>query len=97
MYDQVLKFGAYIVDALRTYTQPIMIYIPPYAELRGGAWVVVDPTINPTYMEMFADQYSRFVPSQEEMPIYICYCCSGWINNFFFLIPRKETVKFSFV
>ncbi|XP_052810901.1 acetyl-CoA carboxylase-like isoform X2 [Mya arenaria] len=59
MYDQVLKFGAYIVDALRTYNQPIMIYIPPHGELRGGAWVVVDPTINPTNMEMFADQLSR--------------------------------------
>jgi len=61
MYDQVLKFGAYIVDALREFEQPIMIYIPPNAELRGGAWVVVDPTINPTYMEMFADQQSRLV------------------------------------
>ena len=60
MYDQVLKFGAYIVDALREYTQPVMIYIPPYAELRGGAWVVVDPTINPTHMEMFADELSRY-------------------------------------
>ena len=59
MYDQVLKFGAYIVDALCEYQQPIMIYIPPYAELRGGAWVVVDPTINPSHMEMFADQLSR--------------------------------------
>ena len=60
MYDQVLKFGAYIVDALREYNQPVMIYIPPYAELRGGAWVVVDPTINPTHMEMFADELSRY-------------------------------------
>lgn len=59
MYDQVLKFGAYIVDALCEYKQPIMIYIPPHAELRGGAWVVVDPTINPSQMEMFADQLSR--------------------------------------
>ncbi|XP_048240447.1 acetyl-CoA carboxylase-like isoform X4 [Haliotis rufescens] len=59
MYDQVLKFGSYIVDALVDYKQPILIYIPPYAELRGGAWVVVDPTINPTHMEMFADQLCR--------------------------------------
>ncbi|ESP03134.1 hypothetical protein LOTGIDRAFT_199489 [Lottia gigantea] len=59
MYDQVLKFGSYIVDALRDYKQPILVYIPPYAELRGGAWVVVDPSINPTHMEMFADQLSR--------------------------------------
>lgn len=46
MYDQVLKFGSYIVDALRKYEQPVLVYIPPYAELRGGAWVVLDPTIN---------------------------------------------------
>ncbi|KAL5009691.1 hypothetical protein ScPMuIL_011996 [Solemya velum] len=59
MYDQVLKFGSYIVDALREFKQPIIIYIPPYGELRGGAWVVVDPTINPDHMEMFADQLSR--------------------------------------
>lgn len=59
MYDQVLKFGSYIVDALREYRQPVLIYIPPYGELRGGSWVVVDPTINPDHMEMFADSLSR--------------------------------------
>ncbi|XP_029649542.1 acetyl-CoA carboxylase-like isoform X2 [Octopus sinensis] len=59
MYDQILKFGSYIVDALRVYKQPVMIYIPPYAELRGGAWVVLDPSINPTHMEIFADEYAR--------------------------------------
>lgn len=59
MYDQVLKFGAMIVDALRTYNQPILVYIPPYAELRGGAWVVVDATINEKHMEMYADVDSR--------------------------------------
>ncbi|XP_074643040.1 acetyl-CoA carboxylase-like isoform X2 [Tubulanus polymorphus] len=59
MYDQVLKFGAYIVDGLREYKQPVLIYIPPNAELRGGAWVVVDPSINPEHMEMYADRESR--------------------------------------
>lgn len=59
MYEQVIKFGAYIVDALREYRQPVMIYIPPNGELRGGAWVVVDPTINERYMEMYADKESR--------------------------------------
>jgi acetyl-CoA carboxylase/biotin carboxylase 1 len=32
------------------------IYI---GELRGGAWVVIDPTINPQKMEMYADKNSR--------------------------------------
>ncbi|XP_015754053.1 PREDICTED: acetyl-CoA carboxylase 1-like [Acropora digitifera] len=59
MYESVLKYGAYIVDALREYKQPVFIYLPPNGELRGGAWVVVDPTINPEAMEMYADQESR--------------------------------------
>lgn len=59
MYEQVVKFGAYIVDGLRDYKRPIMVYIPPSAELRGGAWAVVDPMINPRHMEMFADPTSR--------------------------------------
>ena len=56
---QVLKFGSYIVDELRQCTQPVLIYIPPYAELRGGAWVVIDPFINYQVMEMYADTNSR--------------------------------------
>lgn len=59
MYEQIMKFGAYIVDGLKEYKRPIFIYIPPNGELRGGAWAVVDPTINPRYMEMFADNTSR--------------------------------------
>lgn len=59
MYNEVLKYGSYIVDALVNYKQPIMIYIPPTGELRGGSWVVVDPTINPDMMEMYADEESR--------------------------------------
>ena len=42
----MLKFGAEIVDALVAYKQPVFVYIPPFAELRGGAWVVIDSTIN---------------------------------------------------
>jgi len=59
MYGEILKFGAMIVDALRTYKHPVMVYIPPKGELRGGAWVVVDPTINQDMMEMYADVESR--------------------------------------
>lgn len=59
MYEQVIKFGAQIVDGLRKYQQPVIIYIPPNGELRGGAWVVVDPSINKRYMEMYADVESR--------------------------------------
>lgn len=73
MYDQVLKFGAYIVDGLREYRQPVLIYIPPQAELRGGSWAVIDPTINPRHMEMYADRESRYglttiIPQPGEEP-----------------------------
>lgn len=61
MYDQILKFGAYIVDALRDFRQPVLVYIPPQAELRGGSWVVIDPTINPLCMELYADRESRYM------------------------------------
>ncbi|KAJ3042399.1 acetyl-coenzyme-A carboxylase [Rhizophlyctis rosea] len=57
MYKEVLKYGAYIVDALRAYKQPVFIYV--VGELRGGAWVVVDPTINPEMMEMYAEDEAR--------------------------------------
>ncbi|XP_017779998.1 PREDICTED: acetyl-CoA carboxylase isoform X2 [Nicrophorus vespilloides] len=59
MYEQIMKFGAYIVDGLSSYTKPVLIYIPPNGELRGGAWAVVDPSINSRYMEMYADPDSR--------------------------------------
>ncbi|KAI6246995.1 Acetyl-CoA carboxylase [Erysiphe necator] len=59
MYNEVLKYGSFIVDALVKYEQPIFVYIPPFGELRGGSWVVVDPTINPEYMEMYADEDAR--------------------------------------
>eukprot|EP00439_Symbiodinium_sp_Y106_P073460 s129_g13.t2 len=59
MYQEVLKFGAQIVDALVEYKSPVFVYIPPGGELRGGSWVVIDPTINPEQMEMYADVDSR--------------------------------------
>ena len=59
MADSILKYGAMIVDQLRAYDQPVFVYIPPRGELRGGAWVVVDPTINSQAMEMYADTTSR--------------------------------------
>ena len=59
MYEEVVKFGAMIVDALHFYNQPIIIYIPPHAEIRGGSWVVIDPNINEQQMEMYADPDAR--------------------------------------
>jgi len=59
MAGEILKFGAMIVDALVEYQHPVFVYIPPNGELRGGAWVVIDPTINEKVMEMYADKESR--------------------------------------
>ena len=42
-----LQSGSLIVECLRKYQQPVMVYLPPGAELRGGAWVVIDGQINP--------------------------------------------------
>jgi len=59
MAGEILKFGSMIVDALREYEHPVYMYIPPHGELRGGSWVVVDPTINEDKMEMYADPQGR--------------------------------------
>ena len=59
MYDEVLKQGSKIVDGLSSYKQPVFVYIIPNGELRGGAWVVLDPSINPEQMEMYADVDAR--------------------------------------
>jgi len=59
MFDEVLKFGSMIVDAFVAYNQPLFVYIPPHAELRGGAWVVVDHTINADVMEFYAAEDAR--------------------------------------
>ncbi|CBH13789.1 acetyl-CoA carboxylase, putative [Trypanosoma brucei gambiense DAL972] len=60
MFEEVLKFGASIVDNLRVYNCPVFIYIPPRGELRGGAWVVVDPSINHCgAVEMYCDGSAR--------------------------------------
>jgi acetyl-CoA carboxylase/biotin carboxylase 1 len=57
MYKEILKFGAYIVDSLVDFKQPVFVYL--IGELRGGAWVVLDSQINPTMMEMYAEEDSR--------------------------------------
>ena len=59
MYQEVLKFGAQIVDALVDYKHPVFVCISLGGELRGGSWIVIDPTMNPAQMEMCADVDSR--------------------------------------
>lgn len=45
MFNEVLKYGSYIVDALVKYEQPIIVYIPPFGELRGGSWVSYESNV----------------------------------------------------
>lgn len=75
MLDAILKEGAkvrvlsqkqvssadrvQIVEALVKFKQPVFIYIIPHGELRGGAWVVLDPSINEEVMELYADTDAR--------------------------------------
>lgn len=59
MFDEVLKQGSKIVDGLSSFKQPVFVYVVPNGELRGGAWVVLDPSINPEQMEMYADVDAR--------------------------------------
>ncbi|CAF3984611.1 unnamed protein product [Rotaria sp. Silwood2] len=87
MFDQIMKFGAYIVDALREYEQPVFSYIPPFGELRGGAWVVIDPTINLRYMEMYADRMSRGGVLEPEGTVEIKYRMKDLIRTIHRLDP----------
>lgn len=93
MYEQVVKFGAQIVDGLRKYQQPVIIYIPPNGELRGGAWVVVDPSINKRYMEMYADRESRGGVLEAEGTVEIKYRQRDLIKTMARLDPECRELR----
>merc|ERR1712023_534494 len=60
MANEVLKFGSMIVDALAEFKQPVFVYLPPFAELRGGSWAVIDPFVNPYGMvEMYCSESAQ--------------------------------------
>ena len=60
MYDEILKQGSKIVDGLSSYQQPVFVYIVPNGELWGRGRVVLDLSINPKQMEMYADVDARW-------------------------------------
>ncbi|KAM3067087.1 acetyl-coenzyme-A carboxylase, variant 2 [Clarireedia jacksonii] len=93
MYNEVLKYGSYIVDALVKYEQPIFVYIPPFGELRGGSWVVVDPTINPEYMEMYADEDARGGVLEPEGIVNIKYRRDKQLDTMARLDPEYAELK----
>jgi len=59
LFEGILQAGSTIVENLRTYKQPIFVYIPMMGELRGGAWVVVDSRINSDHIEMYAERTAK--------------------------------------
>jgi acetyl-CoA carboxylase / biotin carboxylase 1 len=65
MYNEVLKYGSYIVDALTKYEQPVFVYIPPFGELRGGSWVSSSPL---TPFGMFANCSCRSLSTRPSTP-----------------------------
>eukprot|EP00916_Digyalum_oweni_P018317 GHVL01030726.1.p1 GENE.GHVL01030726.1~~GHVL01030726.1.p1 ORF type:complete len:1418 (+),score=213.35 GHVL01030726.1:2784-7037(+) len=93
MFHEILKFGSYIVDALVDFKQPCIVYIPPKGELRGGAWVVVDPRINPDYMEMFADTQSRGGVLEPTGTVEIKYRERALIETAYRLDPQLQDLK----
>jgi len=65
LYEEVIKFGAMIVDELVQFDLPVILYFPPFAELRGGAWVVIDSQINPDQIVLL-DRHHLRQPGQLE-------------------------------
>ncbi|GLJ49976.1 hypothetical protein SUGI_1062920 [Cryptomeria japonica] len=59
LFEGILQAGSTIVENLRTYKQPVFVYIPKTGELRGGAWVVVDSKINSDEVEMYAERTAK--------------------------------------
>ncbi|EOY16076.1 Acetyl-CoA carboxylase 1 isoform 2 [Theobroma cacao] len=59
LFEGILQAGSTIVENLRTYKQPVFVYIPMMGELRGGAWVVVDSRINADHIEMYAERTAK--------------------------------------
>lgn len=88
MFDEVLKSGSLIVDALRAYSQPVFVYIPPGGELRGGAWVVLDTLINPAQIEMYADETARGGVLEPEGTVDVKYRRRDLVKTMHRLDPR---------
>ncbi|BBN00335.1 acetyl-CoA carboxylase / biotin carboxylase 1 [Marchantia polymorpha subsp. ruderalis] len=59
LFEGILQAGSMIVEHLRTYKQPVFVFIPKTGELRGGAWVVVDSKINVDQVEMYAERTAK--------------------------------------
>ncbi len=59
LLERIISAGSNIADGLSHYQHPVVVYLPPHSQLRGGAWAVMDPTINPNgRITMLADPHA---------------------------------------
>lgn len=73
LFEGVLQAGSLIVEQLRRYSEPVFVYMLPGAELRGGAWVVVDSQVCEAYLySVCVDALSCFIP----VPMVVAECTS---------------------
>lgn len=93
MFDEVLKFGSLIVDALVEYEHPVFVYLPPHSTLRGGAWVVIDSTINSEVMEMYADKRARGGVLEAPGTVSIKYRKADLVKTAYRLDPELQRMR----
>lgn len=66
MLNGILKFSSAIVDAMREYKQPVLVYLPPHAEMKGETWGLFETFVNPQFIEMYADATAKACVSDPE-------------------------------
>jgi hypothetical protein len=79
-----------IVDNLRVFQHPVFVYIPHEAEIRGGAWVVIDPNINPAQVReaLASVLWSNKLLSEKNCSSIIYNIISGFRDP----EPKKQTL-----
>lgn len=93
LFEGILQAGSTIVENLRTYKQPVFVYIPKTGELRGGAWVVVDSRINSDHIEMFAETTAKGNVLEPEGMIEIKFRNKELLDCMSRLDPKIQALK----
>ncbi|CAM6103862.1 unnamed protein product [Calypogeia fissa] len=93
LFEGILQAGSLIVEHLRTYEQPVFVFIPKTGELRGGAWVVVDSKINSDQVEMYAERTAKGGVLEPEGLIEIKFRAKEMIECMHRLDPQVLSLK----
>ncbi|KAI3706157.1 hypothetical protein L1987_76415 [Smallanthus sonchifolius] len=93
LFEGILQAGSTIVENLRTYNQPVFVYIPKTGELRGGAWVVVDSRINSDHIEMYAETTAKGNVLEPEGMIEIKFRNKELLDCMARLDPQLQNLK----